>query len=95
MTAAPLLQLPPHPVAPSTAQCPTGKRHPCADCPPLRPGKQCHCAICHVTFSTVGNFDRHKPSYIGCQHPADVGLVPSTRSAGVWCQPGRDNKEAA
>ena len=94
MTAAPLLQVPPDPVAPSAAQRPTGKRHPCADCQPLNPGsKMAHCSVCHVTFSTVGNFDRHNPSCSGCAHPAAVGLVPSRRSPGAWCQPGTDYTE--
>lgn len=33
---------------------------------------QAHCGICHAHFSTVANFDRHKPSYNGCGNPAEV-----------------------
>ncbi|HET6914880.1 MAG TPA: hypothetical protein VFH56_02205 [Acidimicrobiales bacterium] len=33
---------------------------------------QAHCSICHVHFSTVANFDRHKPSYAGCLDPAEI-----------------------
>lgn len=95
MSAAPLLHLPPAPKSAPTPDYPTRKRHPCADCPTLSPGNQCHCSVCHATFSTVGNFDRHRPSYSGCAHPADVGLIPSTRSPGVWCQPMRGAGPAA
>ena len=91
MTATPLLHLPPKAVRPSMRPPIPGNRHRCADCQPLNPGsKMAHCSICHVTFSTVGNFDRHNPSYSGCAHPAAVGLVPSRRSPGAWCQPGRE-----
>lgn len=33
---------------------------------------QAHCSICHAHFSSVANFDRHKPSYDGCLDPATV-----------------------
>lgn len=33
---------------------------------------QAHCSICHRHFSTVTNFDRHKPSYDGCLDPAAI-----------------------
>jgi len=33
---------------------------------------QAHCTVCHEHFSTVRNFDLHKPSYNGCLHPAEV-----------------------
>lgn len=40
-----------------------------------------HCAACHVTFSTAGNFDRHRASF-ECREPASVGLVLNER--GSW-----------
>lgn len=93
MTTAPLLDLGPAPVRPADSQPVTGNRHRCADCRPLKPGsKLCHCSICHATFTTVRSFDAHQPSYTGCADPADVGLVPSTRSAGVWCRPGSEKE---
>jgi hypothetical protein len=33
---------------------------------------QAHCSVCHAHFSTVANFDRHKPSYDGCLDPATI-----------------------
>ena len=33
---------------------------------------QAPCTVCHVHFSTVANFDRHKPSYTGCLDPATI-----------------------
>lgn len=33
---------------------------------------QAHCPTCHRHFSTVANFDRHRPGSTGCQYPADV-----------------------
>jgi hypothetical protein len=38
---------------------------------------QAHCPTCHAHFSTVGNFDRHRPGSAGCQDPATL-----TRSNG-------------
>lgn len=34
----------------------------------------CHCGACHLTFSSVGTFDKHR---VGgkCNSPSDVGLV--------------------
>lgn len=33
---------------------------------------EAHCRICHRHFSTVANFDRHRPSYDGCGDPAEL-----------------------
>lgn len=33
---------------------------------------QAHCTICHEHFSTVANFDRHKPSRSGCMNPSTI-----------------------
>ncbi len=92
MTAAPLLDLGPDPVRPPVGHS-RRPAHGCNGCGARWDGlKFCHCAICHHTFSTVRNFDRHEPACTGCLDPADVGLVRSTRSAGVWCQPGSEKE---
>ena len=51
---------------------------------------QAHCTVCHAHFSTVANFDRHKPSYSGCLDPGEVRnrkgeplLKPSANRFGV------------
>ena len=33
---------------------------------------QAHCTVCHRHFSTVANFDRHRPGTKGCQDPASL-----------------------
>lgn len=33
---------------------------------------QAHCPTCHEHFSTVANFDRHRPGSGGCKNPAEV-----------------------
>lgn len=33
---------------------------------------QAHCPTCHRHFSTVANFDRHRPGTKGCQDPATL-----------------------
>lgn len=56
-----------------------------------------HCSLCHEHFSTVANFDKHKPSLRGCGDPrtmtrtkGDGTVVPvfkkSLRQAGgvIW-----------
>lgn len=57
-------------------------------------GSQAHCAACHRTFSTVGNFDRHRLTRNDgeriCVDPGKRGLVPGGRATTVWMQPGRD-----
>lgn len=59
---------------------------------------QAHCALCHRTFTTPNNFDRHragspklklKPGE--CHDPRRVGLVLNKR--GHWSQPGRKEEE--
>ena len=92
MTAAPLLDLGPSPVRPADRSR-RRPEHGCSVCRTRWDGlKFCHCAICHRSFTTVANFDRHQPASTGCADPADVGLVQSTRSAGVWCRPGSEKE---
>lgn len=68
-----------------------------------------HCTLCHETFTTVGNFDRHKRgprrvkgttgraanrgSGVECHPPESVGLVRDHR--GFWQTPGAENPWAA
>jgi hypothetical protein len=44
-----------------------------------------HCSRCCQTFSTVGNFDRHRERGL-CLQPAEAGLKLNTY--GVWIQEG-------
>lgn len=43
--------------------------------------KYAHCASCHETFSTVGNFDRHRRSGV-CISPQGCGMTRTHTS--VW-----------
>lgn len=61
------------------------------------PDGPAHCSGCHETFSTVGNFDRHRREF-ACRPPAEIGLIERTRhtAAGdymVWQMPGQDEEE--
>lgn len=56
-----------------------------------------HCAVCHFTFSTHANFDRHlgliRARGASKHHdPAKVGLVARVNGHGtaVWYQPGQE-----
>lgn len=52
-----------------------------------------HCGSCHRTFSTVGNFDRHRSKdgeRGSCLHPASVGLVERGGLDPVWSMPPQD-----
>ena len=55
-----------------------------------------HCANtgCHQTFSTVGNFDRHRRGG-ECREPSTVGLIRNGRSYPCWGLPGQQPEEAA
>jgi hypothetical protein len=46
---------------------------------------QAHCTACHGTFSTVGNFDRHRKDG-ECLDPLAVGLQQD--AGGLWRLPG-------
>lgn len=67
----------------------------CPKCPAEWTGlKAAHCAACHITFSTPGNFDRHRPGE--CLPPESVGLVVLRKyeNTSVWGQPGRDDADS-
>jgi len=49
-----------------------------------------HCTICHHTFTTWGNGDKHRTGEGAgryCVPPEDVGLLLNDR--GYWASPGR------
>jgi hypothetical protein len=65
----------------------------CSGCPASWASmRAAHCAGCHLTFSTVANFDRHRRNFV-CIGPEDAGLVRDDR--GVWKQPGNGNPWSA
>jgi hypothetical protein len=65
---------------------------------------QAHCPTCHEHFSSVANFDRHRPGAGGCQDPAAVtkrngdpvfkasvnGFGTTWVGAGEYAGPGND-----
>ncbi|WP_449757758.1 FDXHR family putative zinc-binding protein [Epidermidibacterium keratini] len=53
----------------------------------------CHCQRCHVTFSTVANFDRHQRGG-ECLTPKDAGLVRNGRRYECYGQPGEQERAA-
>lgn len=58
--------------------------------------RMAHCGACHATFTTVGNFDKHRRGGSGCREPREAGLVGRERTTGVvWSSPGADVPEAA
>lgn len=47
-----------------------------------------HCSSCHVLFSNVANFDRHRVGDVNhrrCSDPVEVGL--ELRKSGLWSMP--------
>jgi hypothetical protein len=49
-----------------------------------------HCGGCHETFSTVGNFDKHRRNGT-CLDPVAAGLhLNTTRGYPVWMGPLRE-----
>lgn len=44
-------------------------------------GRQAHCTVCHATFTTVANFDKHRRNG-HCTDPATLGMTANDR--GVW-----------
>ncbi|WP_431839714.1 hypothetical protein [Gordonia hongkongensis] len=47
---------------------------------------ECHCGACHLTFSGVTAFDRHRRGRV-CNDPSVFGLV---LDSDVWRYPGTD-----
>lgn len=62
--------------------------HSCGKCEARWGGfKTCHCSGCHETFSTPGNFDRHRERGVKCKTGQESGLVVHSRgSYNVWLQ---------
>lgn len=46
---------------------------------------QCHCSVCHRTFSILAHFDSHRKSGT-CLDPVAMGLTPT--DTGIWRAPG-------
>lgn len=69
-------------------------------CPVVLPegGKAAHCTVCHETFTTAANFDRHRRGQAAtrvCLDPASVGLVRVQRKGfPAWSMPGREEEVA-
>lgn len=63
----------------------------CSGCPARWTGhRTAHCGNCHRSFSTVGNFDKHRSpdgEHGHCRYPGVVGLV---QRDGVWSMPPPD-----
>jgi len=50
-------------------------------------GRQAHCPVDHLTFTTVANFDRHR-RHGRCLDPATIGMTTNER--GLWLTPATD-----
>ena len=58
---------------------------------------RCHCAACHLTFSGLTAFDRHRDA-MACRPPEDVGLTARTKVANgrrftLWGWPGNYSRD--
>lgn len=66
--------------------------HHCAKCPSRWNGlNTAHCSSCHLTFTGVTAFDKHRtgsPANRICLPPEKVGLVLSDRSYPCYGAPG-------
>jgi hypothetical protein len=47
--------------------------------------RKCHCKSCGANFSSITNFDKHRPSG-ACLSPTSVGLVLNDRA--IYIKPG-------
>lgn len=59
----------------------------------VKPGvgtNQCHCTVCHKSFTAVGNFDDHR-RHGQCLNPADLGMTPN--SHGFYRRPMTDDEK--
>lgn len=67
--------------------------HTCGRCPARWGGANTsHCSMCHRTFSTVRNFDKHLDharDRLVCLAPEDKGLVIDSR--GIYVLPAAEN----
>lgn len=65
----------------------------CSGCPSRWSGlSRAHCSGCHLTFTGVTMFDRHRNSD-GCANPVDLGMV--LRAGGIWGAPAMTPEQAA
>jgi hypothetical protein len=52
-----------------------------------------HCSVCHVSFSGVNTFDRHRKDG-ACRTPAEMGMRPlEGRTSEVWGWPTTQSDE--
>lgn len=66
----------------------------CSGCPSRWSGlARAHCSGCHLTFTGVSAFDRHRSSEGTCLLPPDLGMV--LRDGGLWGAPALSPEEAA
>jgi len=49
-----------------------------------------HCGACHLTFNSVGAFDKHRVRF-SCQHPETREMI---EVEGIWRSPMDDEKVA-
>jgi hypothetical protein len=63
---------------------------------------EAHCPTCHEHFSTVANFDRHRPGKGGCQPPSlmrgrdgDLVFRPSRGPYGITWRQNVDRRDQA
>lgn len=52
---------------------------------------QAHCGVCHLTFSGVGGFDRHRKGG-RCAEPSTLGMARNP--LGVWATPTTPEERA-
>lgn len=53
----------------------------------------CHCSVCHLTFTALSSFDKHRKGDDQSRHcltPEEVGLVPYEKSIGLVYGKPRD-----
>lgn len=66
----------------------------CGGCPSRWSGLgRAHCSACHLTFTGVSAFDRHRSSEGTCLLPTDLGMV--LRNGGLWGAPPLSPEEVA
>jgi len=66
----------------------------CGGCPSRWSGlARAHCSACHLTFTGVSAFDRHRSADDECLDPTTLGMV--LRPGALWGAPALSPEEAA
>lgn len=66
----------------------------CGGCPSTWTGlSRAHCSACHLTFTGVSAFDRHRGADGECLLPPNLGMV--LREGGIWGAPAMTPEQAA